>query len=289
MNKEAGDRHAYLIIAHTEPEVLARLMRAIDDRRNDIYIHIDRKAGFSAVDTSGMQSHVCILPERIDAAWGDYSIVEIELELIAAALNAGDYSYLHLISGVDLPIKTQDYIHDECRRNAGKQFIGFARNVTAKELKWRTQHYFLYPRDFKDSSRYKSAVRYAAAKLQSLLGYRRYPGEVKKGAQWWSITSEFAAYVLSQKELIERHFRNTFCPDEMVIQSLCWNSRYRSEVFDPEDEFNGCRRYIPWKDGTLMELDAADYIKMNLSGKWFARKFSQKELANYEKFAKSIQ
>ena len=45
----------------------------------------------------------------------------------------------------------------------------------------------------------------------------------------------------------------------MVIQSLCWNSRYRSEVFDPEDEFNGCRRYIPWKDGTLMELDAADY------------------------------
>lgn len=38
------DRHAYLIMAHNEPEVLKRLLLLLDDIRNDIYIHIDKKA-----------------------------------------------------------------------------------------------------------------------------------------------------------------------------------------------------------------------------------------------------
>lgn len=36
-------KHAYLIIAHNEFEVLSRLLQALDDVRNDIYIHFDRK------------------------------------------------------------------------------------------------------------------------------------------------------------------------------------------------------------------------------------------------------
>lgn len=37
-------RHAYLIIAHNEPDLLATLVHMIDDERNDIYIHIDSKS-----------------------------------------------------------------------------------------------------------------------------------------------------------------------------------------------------------------------------------------------------
>lgn len=36
-------KHAYLIIAHNEFEILKRLIQALDDERNDIYIHFDRK------------------------------------------------------------------------------------------------------------------------------------------------------------------------------------------------------------------------------------------------------
>ena len=36
-------RHAFLIIAHNEFGVLQRLVDAIDDPRNDIYIHFDKK------------------------------------------------------------------------------------------------------------------------------------------------------------------------------------------------------------------------------------------------------
>lgn len=36
-------KHAYLIIAHNEFELLKLLIDRIDDARNDIYIHIDQK------------------------------------------------------------------------------------------------------------------------------------------------------------------------------------------------------------------------------------------------------
>ncbi len=37
-------KHAFLIIAHNEPEVLAALLRQLDDERNDIYLHIDARS-----------------------------------------------------------------------------------------------------------------------------------------------------------------------------------------------------------------------------------------------------
>ena len=36
-------KHAYLILAHNEFEVLNRLIESLDDVRNDIYIHFDAK------------------------------------------------------------------------------------------------------------------------------------------------------------------------------------------------------------------------------------------------------
>lgn len=37
-------KHAYLILAHSEPEILGILVSLLDDERNDIFIHIDKKS-----------------------------------------------------------------------------------------------------------------------------------------------------------------------------------------------------------------------------------------------------
>ena len=37
-------KHAFLIIAHNEPGVLAALLQQLDDERNDIYLHIDARS-----------------------------------------------------------------------------------------------------------------------------------------------------------------------------------------------------------------------------------------------------
>ena len=38
-----NNRHAYLIMAHNEWELLNTLLSLIDDSRNDIFLHIDKK------------------------------------------------------------------------------------------------------------------------------------------------------------------------------------------------------------------------------------------------------
>ena len=38
-------RHAYLIMAHNQFDLLCKLIRELDYELNDIYIHIDKKAG----------------------------------------------------------------------------------------------------------------------------------------------------------------------------------------------------------------------------------------------------
>lgn len=36
-------KHAYLIMAHTQFQQVAKLVSLIDDSENDIYLHIDKK------------------------------------------------------------------------------------------------------------------------------------------------------------------------------------------------------------------------------------------------------
>ena len=39
------NRHAYLIMAHHQFDFLKELLSALDDEANDIYLHLDQKAG----------------------------------------------------------------------------------------------------------------------------------------------------------------------------------------------------------------------------------------------------
>ena len=70
------DRHAYLILCHTDFSLLCLLVKLLDDERNDIYIHIDRKADLSELHLETKKAGLCVLEHRIDARWGDFSLVQ---------------------------------------------------------------------------------------------------------------------------------------------------------------------------------------------------------------------
>ena len=61
-------RHAYLIMAHHRPDLLRKLLDAIDDSRNDVFLHIDKKS----VDTFDlkMKDARLYLIESMDVRWG---------------------------------------------------------------------------------------------------------------------------------------------------------------------------------------------------------------------------
>ncbi len=120
-------RHAYLIIAHNQFELLNLMLRCLDDENNDFYIHIDAKVKSFNKETiiKGIKRSKIFFTERINVSWGAFSIIECELNLLKLAIN-GNYGYYHLLSGVDLPIKSKDKISEFFEANNGTEFVHFA-------------------------------------------------------------------------------------------------------------------------------------------------------------------
>jgi len=276
-----------LILAHSNPDMLKRLIACLDYPSNDIYIHWDARSGaipFIKADCS----KVCFTPRRVRVYWGDFSVVEAEYQLFNTAHESGPYQYYHLISGVDLPIKPQDSIHKECNEKEGTEFIGYA-NASETEIKWRVNHRFLFPHLLKSRNIIVKGLRKISINFQDFWGLNIKKGEFKKGSQWVSVTDAFVGYLLSKEEEVRKIFRGTFCPDEMYKQTLCWNSSFRNKLYNISDEFEGCRRFINWVSGELKDISIEDLPKMKTSDRWFARKFAPDKEVIMDRIMQSVQ
>ena len=126
-NLKNQGRHAYLILAHKNDLVFQTLIQMLDNPYNDIFIHMDKKQNnFNEDDIKKLinKSNLFFTP-RTKVSWGSYSVINAELLLIKEATRHGHYTYYHLLSGQDLPIKTQNYIHNFFNDNPGKECIRF--------------------------------------------------------------------------------------------------------------------------------------------------------------------
>lgn len=118
-----------------DAEMLEILIRMLDDRRNDIFIMLDAKSDESKFkNVRCYYSNLFFCDNRIKVYWGHVSQIENELNLFEFAINQDNYQYFHLISGSDLPIKTQDYIHAFFSRNAGLEFITIKQGQTVDSI-----------------------------------------------------------------------------------------------------------------------------------------------------------
>ena len=75
-------KHAFLIIAHNEYPVLEVLLSMLDDERNDIYLHIDKRATelFQQIKKVKMQKAGFYLIMRI-SSWNTYLIQLVKMLL----------------------------------------------------------------------------------------------------------------------------------------------------------------------------------------------------------------
>lgn len=273
------EKHAYLIIAHNEFGILKVLLSMLDDERNDIYLHLDKKAGkVNLEEFKTIQSRLIVLNNRIDVRWGHSSQIRVELLLFEEAYKVGGYAYYHLLSGVDLPIKTQDYIHHFFDMNAGREFVGYASELFEKRvLKY---HLFI---SLKLPNRF---LNYVVGKIQafsyliqSLLHIQRKRDiQFRKGCNWVSITPVLVHLLLEKKKYILKRFRYTICGDELFLQSVLWNSELRERIYNQQDEFVGCMRCIDWERGEPYVWRSEDFGILKQSEALFARKFSSKDM-----------
>lgn len=67
LNMTDNDKFAYLVMAHKADYTFQKLLSAIDDVRNDIYLHIDKKSdidSFKKLAQNVKQSNLFLLRER---------------------------------------------------------------------------------------------------------------------------------------------------------------------------------------------------------------------------------
>lgn len=274
-------KHAYLIIAHTDEYCLTRLLECIDDERNDIYLLIDKKSSLKFQFQTQYSSFYLL--ERYDIRWGDISQVEAELRLLEAAAAKSHYHYYHLLSGQDLPIKTQDFIHNYFNSTiSGENYIAFFDSAEyLNDLKERVIYRVPFTRSLRcDGIKglLLNKLRNLAVDFQRHLGIKRKIDntDFRKGANWFSITDEFARYVLSHRAWIIKTFSHIISSDELVLQTLIWNSPYKGTIHNIRDEYEGCMRAIDWNRGTPYVWRNRDYNELIASDKLFARKFDSK-------------
>jgi len=277
-------KHAFLIMAHNEFGILEKLLRLLDDERNDFYIHIDKKVPdfpFERFRSIAKKSAV-YFTERLDVRWADFSLTECQLLMLKEATRRG-YRYYHLLSGVDLPLKSNDAFHAFFERNDGREFVHFCSEEQTEAIRFHVEYYH-FRRLMRSDNALSRAAGYAltgASMLLYKLGIKRHWDRnirLGYGSNWCSITDELAAYIVEKEAWLRRQFRLTCISDELYIQTLVENSAFREKLYRSEKDDNPLSnmRHIDWKRGKPYVFCSGDFDELMDSPCLFARKFSEK-------------
>lgn len=269
-------KHAYLIMAHEKLHQLEYLLKFLDDYRNDIFLHIDKKVNIENYDFCKIckYSNVFFIKRR-SVVWGDFSQIQLEIDLIKSAVNKNCYRYLHLLSGVDMPLKSQDYIHNFFEKYDGKEFVSFDINNTDALYNRCNYYYFFQKYVGRRNESLLAKLNFFFVDVQKKLKLQRIKDKkiFRKGANWFSITDSFAKYILLKEPIIRKKFLYTICCDEVFLQTIMYNSYYYKNRYNEVDSLHANMRLIDWKRGNPYVWTDKDIFELKNTPYLFARKF----------------
>lgn len=286
-------KHAYLIMAYNNWNQLALLLSLLDDPRNDIYLHIDKGSGDfpKEILDNAVNLGQLFYIQRKNVYWADYSQADVEMDLMQAACNNYQYRYYHLLSGMDLPLKNQDEIHDFFAKET-QEFIAMTPDGGSYAEKHTCYYHFLLNNRLYRKCKLIKAIDRMFMYAQRVLKIKRvYDKDLKisTGWQWFSITDSFCRYVLSQREFIKKMFSYSLDVDEKFIGTMMNKLGEYERVYHicppggtNYDFMQGCRRMInfdcpvpqPYTWGR--ENTKKDFDTLMNSGFLFARKFDER-------------
>lgn len=272
-------KHAYLIMAHTQPELLKKLLMLLDDERNDIYLHIDSKAtDFPIEETAKIaQKAKCTFTERTDVKWGSYSQIHCEMVLLKKATET-EHAYYHLLSGMDLPIKSQEEIHQFFELHEGLEFVDEDLPQISEAALSRVRYSHRFYGKAGSATDVLGALETKGQKLFGIDRTKKYNDIIfQKGRNWFSITHGLAKLVVQKEAWIRKIFEKSVCGDELFLQTVARNSEFAEKICNrntmPEIPDT---RYIDWERGANNNpyiFREEDYENLRNAEALFARKF----------------
>lgn len=277
---------AYCIICHKNSNILRTCIELL--KENDIYIHVDAKSKIK--DFQEYLGKVYFLEKRLEVKWGHFSLVQVMLNLLEKTFEK-KYNYISIISGDDLPLKSDIQIKKFLFQNLGKEFIGVQKLDKVERLMYN--HYIF--KKYTQMNYLEKSLFIIANKLKiKNKNYKKLP-TLYKGAQWFTITDKCRDYIFEylkyNKEFID-FFKKGFSVDEIFFQTIIFNSKFKNNIYTINNSYEssmgfGALRYIDWKTGPEYPkvLSKEDYIKMLKSNCLFARKISNSiDIEEYIKF-----
>lgn len=268
-------KHAYLIMIHNEFYIFEKLLKLLDNESNDIYVHVDKKVknfDFKRYEDIIKKSNI-YFTKRINVKWGDYSQIRCELLLMEES-SKNSYDYYHLLSGVDLPLKSQEEIH-AFFDNHKCEFIAYCDYDKIDDIaRERVKYYHLFTNNLRKNN-FFTKLHYKLISYQKKIGVNRNQNiQFRKGANWFSISDSLVKYTLSNKKLVKKLFKYSYCGDELFLQTIVYNSKYFDNVYNGKNEYDSIKRCIDWDRGSPYTFTVDDYNMLINSDYFFARKFS---------------
>lgn len=280
-------KHAYLIMCYEYNEILCTLLRMIDCCSNDIFVHIDAKSDdFSSKLRQFVQySNIFFVRDRIKVYWAHYSQIEAEYRLFRDAYRGGYLRY-HLLSGIDLPIKSQQYIHDFCDSYPDKEFLGIS-DIIDNRLK----RFILFPKYQRfdrtgNGSMISYFLRCMNFPFDVIQRYLHYPfglknyTKYKMGPNWCSLTHNSVGILLDNKDKFLSTMKRRGYTDEIWKQTIIYNELGLPSFYDLSSPFKGCMRLIDWKRGNPYSFTINDFKEIINSDRLFCRKINDVDLAH---------
>lgn len=278
--------HAYLIVAHSEFTILQRLVNSLDDERNDIYIHYDKKVKNVPV-ISTKKSKLFMCSHRVDVRWGHVSMIKAEYVLLEEAYKKGVYLYYHIISGVHFPLKSQNFLHcffDSIYDNS----VLMEMETTEEEYDSKIKKFNFCIGTYIHKNRFiqfcSQLIWRVGLRVQKICRYsRKVEGVFKKASVWCSLTDESVAYLISKKSEVLHKYKYSFCGDEYFVPSELWNSPLRDKILF----YNNLLKCDFSRANTIV-YTLVDFNELVNSNCLFVRKVSSKDLDIVQKIEDTL-
>lgn len=282
---------AFLVAAHTDPPMLARLVAALSP--HPVVVHLDRKAriapfrrALARVDSA----HVQWVQDRIRVNWAGYSAVRATLRLLEYGVRLTEPDdHLVLLTGQDLPLVPVDRIVAGLAEHRGRQFIqGF--DITVDDA-WEhfgphvtVRHRMDWGAPVVLPPRLEFHQRNQLVRLSRGLGHRSTaldPGiRVLQGHANWAITTRVAHEVLGLRERLEPVFVDSFAADEKFVHTAIGMLPDTVTGGPVEVDYRGVGQWrytnLHYVNRTWSTLTEADLPDLRTTDRPFARKFDSR-------------
>lgn len=275
-------KQAILLTAYKDIGFIQDIVDVFNDDYS-FYIHLDDKQIYAEADIEALKSNrrVKLVLKKHKIHWASVRHLEAILDLAREACKDQSVEYIHSITGQDFPVKSPEQISEYLIQNRGTEFIGVAKLPCSHWVGGGINRIEYYaPYEYLNAKGKGSCIIQSLRTLQKIVGFKRkLPVEFDElygGLIYFTLTRDAVKYCLdyldANPHLLDR-FRYTFSPEEILIQSILFNSPFKDRIC------NDNLRFMIWsmRDGQSPAiLDERDYEKIKLSNAIFARKFDSR-------------